>query len=163
MEYQGVLERQEVIVETPQLTVIHDSGLYPRSLSGVVSGVTASSEGRRICVLFQPRYTIGDEELYYLELGRAFDGVEKLLIADAVNPPGIPRVFDFDFERFIRCLPAGIEARQIGPAMSCYPQWESDVRSGDTWLVLVEPLFPEPVRSIRSFMIPQIFTDNAGC
>ena len=163
LEYQGVLERQEVIVETPQLTVIHDSGLYPRSLSGVVSGVTASSEGRRICVLFQPRYTIGDEELYYLELGRAFDGVEKLLIADAVNPPGIPRVFDFDFERFIRCLPAGIEARQIGPAMSCYPQWESDVRSGDTWLVLVEPLFPEPVRSIRSFMIPQIFTDNAGC
>ena len=160
MEYQGVLERQEVIIETPQLVVIHDSGLYPRSISGVVSGVMASSEKRRMCVLFQPRYTIGDEDLYYRELGRAFKGVERLLIADAVNPPGIPRAFDFDFEKFVRHLPPEIEAGQIGPAMNCYPQWESDVRSGDTWLVLVEPLFPEPVRSIRSFISPKNGQDS---
>ena len=148
-DYLGVKERQEVLIDTPDLTVIHDSGIYPRSIAQVVAGIVSSSEGRRICLLLHPRYTLGDAETYYRELARALSGVSRLLVADAVNIPGIRGSFEFRLEHLREHLIEEPHTTSIGPAMKCFDAWRQAVQSGDVWLILTEPLFPEPVTSIR--------------
>lgn len=150
--YLGVRERQEVLTDTPDLTVIHDSGIYPRSIAQVVAGVSTSAQGRRFCILLHPRYTLGDSEIYYRELGRALSGVELLLVADAVNIPGIRCAFEFDLESLRRHLADWQVVIPIGPAMTCFEAWRQAVQPGDVWLVLTEPIFPEPVASIRAYI-----------
>lgn len=147
--YRGVKERQEVLIDTPDLTVIHDSGIYPRSIAQVVAGVASSSEGRRVCLLLHPRYTLGDPGIYHSELAQAISGVNLLLIADAVNIPGIKGAFEFDLESLRRHLAGWQTVTPIGPAMKCFDAWKRAVQPGDVWLILTEPLFPEPVASIR--------------
>lgn len=150
--YRGVKERQEILVDTPDLTVIHDSGIYPRSIAQVVAGVSTSAQGRRFCILLHPRYTLGDSEIYYRELGRALSGVGLLLVADGVNIPGIRGAFEFDLESLRRHLADRQTVTPIGPAMKCFDAWKETVQPGDVWLILTEPIFPEPVASIRAYI-----------
>ena len=148
-EYKGVLQRQEVIADIPDLTVIYDIGIYPRSIAEVVASIAESAQGRRLCVLFQPRYNQGDEELYYGDLAAAFGGVDRLLLTEAVNLPGLRGAFDFDPSRLKRLLPESVQVQLVGPALKCFPQWSDDALLGDVWLIMVEPLFPDPLASIR--------------
>jgi UDP-N-acetylmuramate: L-alanyl-gamma-D-glutamyl-meso-diaminopimelate ligase len=149
-EYTGVLQRQEVIIDTPDLTIIYDIGIYPRSIAEVVTSIAESTLGRRLCVLFQPRYNQGDEELYYRDLAKAFGGVDSLLLTEAVNLPGLKGAFDFDVGRLKSLLPEALQVQEIGPALKCFPTWSAEVRPGDVWLIMVEQLFLEPLASIRS-------------
>lgn len=147
----GVGGRLETVIECDELAVISDLAIYPRSIAEVVSSAAGSCCGRRLGVLFQPRYTLGDEADYYEGLAKAFSGVDLLLLADAVNFPGIPKAFDFDPERLKVLLPASVRIVDAGPAMKSQEVWKRHVREGDAWLIMVEPLFPEPLRSIRQF------------
>lgn len=150
--FQGVGERLETIVDNAELTVISDLAIYPRSIAEVVRAVASTSFGKRFAVLFQPRYTLGDEEDYYVELAKAFSGVDLLLLTDAVNFPGIAKSFSFDAERLISILQSSTMVVKVGPAMKSQDVWREHVRKNDAWLILVEPLFPEPIRSIREIV-----------
>jgi UDP-N-acetylmuramate: L-alanyl-gamma-D-glutamyl-meso-diaminopimelate ligase len=149
--FDGVGGRLETVLDRDDLTVISDLAIYPRSIAEVVSSVRESSRGRRFAVLFQPRYTLGDEEAYYRGLAGAFAGVDLLMLADAVNYPGIPKAFAFAADRLESLLPESTTLTRVGPAMKSFDAWRGEVRDGDIWLVMVEPLFPEPLGSIRTF------------
>ena len=143
----------ETVIDRDDLTVISDLAIYPRSIAEVVSALREGSRQGRLAVLFQPRYTLGDEEDYYGGLAKAFSGVDLLMLADAVNFPGISGAFCFDPERLKVLLPDDAHIINVGPAMKCFENWRDQVRPGDSWLVMVEPLFPEPLRSIRTFVL----------
>ena len=152
LKYRGIKERQEVLIDSQELTIIHDSGIYPKSIAKVVSGIADSVPGRRLCVLFHPRYTLGDPEMYYREIAHAFCNIDCFLVADAVNFPGIQGAFDFSLDNLMKFLPERLEPKPVGPAMKCFENWRKEVLPGDVWLILVEPMFPEPVASIRSYI-----------
>ncbi len=149
-EYQGVRARQEVVADDPRLTVVYDMGIYPKSLGKVVEAVRASAAGRRLCVLFQPRYTLGCEEDYYSSLASAFSSTDCLLVTESPVPQeGIDGWFAFDPENLRSRLSCSVV--EVGPTLECYPRWENEVREGDVWLILTEHMFPEPLHSIREF------------
>ena len=152
LQYRGIKERQEVLADSKELTVIYDSGIYPKSITKVVSAIADSAPGRRLCVLFHPRYTLGNREIYYQEIGHAFGKVDFLLIADAVNFPGIQGAFDFSLDALREAMPRSLDLKPAGPAMKCFEAWKAAVQPGDVWLILVEPMFSEPVASIRSYL-----------
>lgn len=149
--FDGVGGRLETVLDRDDLTVISDLAIYPRSIAEVVSSVRESSRGRRFAVLFQPRYTLGDEEAYYRGLAEAFAGLDLLMLAEAVNFPGISKAFPFEAQRLISLIPTSTSVIEVGPAMKSMDSWSGHVRDGDVWLVMVEPLFPEPLQSIRKF------------
>jgi UDP-N-acetylmuramate: L-alanyl-gamma-D-glutamyl-meso-diaminopimelate ligase len=149
--FRGVVGRLETIIDHDDLTVVYDIAVYPHSIAEIVSSIAASSFGKRFGVLFQPRYTLGDEEKYYQGLAKAFSETDLLLLADAVNFLGIPKAFSFHVDRLEALLPVSTKVVQIGPTMQSMGLWREYVRKGDSWLIMVEPLFPEPVRSIRNF------------
>ena len=150
--FHGVGERLETIVDNAELTIISDLAIYPRSIAEVVRAVASTSFGKRFAIIFQPRYTLGDEEDYYVELAKAFSGVDLVLLTDAVNFPGIAKSFCFNAERLISKLQSSTMVVKVGPAMKSQDVWREHVQKNDAWLILVEPLFPEPIRSIREIV-----------
>ena len=149
-EFSGVDSRQEVFIKNDDLLLIHDAAIYPKSIARVVEGVRESAQARRLCVLFHPRNTLGDSERYHSELAEAFSCVDLLLVADAVNLPE-ERSFEFEFDKLKTFLSSSVQIAAVGPAMKCFEQWRKSVEPGDAWLVLVEPIFPEPVSSMRAY------------
>jgi UDP-N-acetylmuramate: L-alanyl-gamma-D-glutamyl-meso-diaminopimelate ligase len=150
-EFSGVDSRQEVFIKNEKLVLIHDSAIYPRSIARVVEGVRESAPSRRLCVLFHPRNTLGDSEKYHSDLAEAFSCVDFLLVADAVNLPGVRFSFEFELEKLKTFLPSAVQVAAIGPAMKCFEQWRESVEPRDAWLILVEPIFPEPTSSMRAY------------
>lgn len=152
-EFSGVDSRQEVFIKNEKLVLIHDSAIYPRSIARVVEGVRESASGRRLCVLLHPRNTLGDSEKYHTELAEAFSCVDLLLVADSVNLPGVRFSFEFELAKLKNFLPSAVHVAAIGPAMKCFEQWRESVEAGDAWLILVEPIFPEPTSSMRAYCL----------
>jgi UDP-N-acetylmuramate: L-alanyl-gamma-D-glutamyl-meso-diaminopimelate ligase len=150
--FRGVAGRQEVLIASDELTVVYDLGLYPRSVGRLVRAFAASCRGRRLCVLFQPRHTLGRSEVYHRSLAAAFAPAGLVLLAEAINLPAARKVFPFDPQRLRRHLPASAELKEVGPALESFPAWRSEVRRGDVWLIMTEPLYPEPLASIRNFV-----------
>jgi len=148
--FRGVAGRQEILVDSPELTVVYDMGVYPRSIAKVVGAFR--EPGRRMCVLFQPRHTLGNSGVYHRDLVRAFAPVDLLLLADANNLPAAAGVFPFDAGRLGSSLPSGGVYRAVGPAQTCFAAWQGAVRPGDLWLVFTEPVQTEPLASIRAFI-----------
>lgn len=149
-EYKGVRARQEVIADDARLTVVYDMGIYPKALAKVVRATKESAAGRRLCVLFQPRYTMGAEDMYYRDLAAAFACADCVLLTEAPVPQeGLDGWFTFDPEILRARLSCPVH--EVGPALECYPQWEDTVCQGDVWLILTEPMFPEPLGSIRDY------------
>lgn len=75
-----------------------------------------------------------------------------MLVADGDNIPGIRGAFEFSLECLREHLQDLPHSTSIGPAMECFKAWKRTVRPGDVWLILTEPLFPEPVASIRDYI-----------
>jgi UDP-N-acetylmuramate-alanine ligase len=149
-EYRGVRARQEVIADDARLTVVYDMGIYPKALAKVVRATRESAAGRRLGVLFQPRYTMGREDEYYRGLASAFADADCVLVTDAPVPQeGLDGWFAFDPQNLRVRLSCPVQ--EVGPALQCYPRWEDTVREGDVWLILTEPMFPEPLGSIREY------------
>lgn len=149
-EYRGVRARQEVIADDARLTVVYDMGIYPKALAKVVRATRESAIGRRLGVLFQPRYTMGREDEYYSGLASAFADADCVLVTESPVPQeGLDGWFAFDPQNLRFRLSCPVQ--EVGPALQCYPQWEDAVREGDFWLILTEPMFPEPLGSIREY------------
>lgn len=150
--FRGVAGRQEVLVDSPRLTVVYDMGVYPRSIRRVVEAFAPTDPARRLSVLFQPRHTLGRTADYYRDLSRALAPADLVLLADAANLPAARHVFNFDPARLRAALPSRTELQAVGPALQCFTPWQAAVRPGDVWLIMTEPLFPEPLASIRAFV-----------
>jgi UDP-N-acetylmuramate: L-alanyl-gamma-D-glutamyl-meso-diaminopimelate ligase len=147
--FKGVYGRQEIIADSSALTVVYDMGIYPQSIAQVVRAFASSGSSRRLCVLFHPRHTLGRPEAYYRDLARALAPADLVLLADATNPPITSGVFELDPQRLRSLLPETTKAVAVGNALSCFPHWKENMKVGDTWLIFTEPLFPEPIGSIR--------------
>jgi len=150
--FRGVAGRQEVLVDSSRLTVVYDMGVYPRSIRRLVEAFAPTDPARRLGVLFQPRHTLGRAGDYYRDLARALAPADLVLLADAANLPAARHVFNFDPTRLRAALPSRTKLKAVGPALQCFPPWQAAVRPGDVWLVMTEPLFPEPLASIRAFV-----------
>jgi len=150
--FRGVAGRQEVLLDSPGLTVVYDMGVYPKSIGRVVQAFAQANPGRRLCVLLQPRHTLGRAADYHRDLARALAPAGLVLLADAANLPAARLVFAFDPERLRAALSSSTVVESVGPALQCFPAWKAAVRPGDVWLIMTEPLFPEPLASIRLFV-----------
>lgn len=160
-EYHGVRARQEVVADDARLTIVYDMGIYPKALVKVVRAIRESTAGRRLGILFQPRYTMGPEEEYHGDLALAFAAADCVLVTETPVPQeGVDGWFTFD-PAILRAR-LGCPVREIGPALDCYPQWEDMVHEGDTWLILTEPMFPEPLGSIREYCRHRGLSPAAG-
>lgn len=150
--FRGVAGRQEIWVDSPRLSVVYDMGVYPRSIRHVVEAFVPTDPARRLCILFQPRHTLGRAADYYRDLARALAPADLVLLADAANLPAAQHVFTFAPARLRATLPSRTVLQVVGPALQCFPQWQAVVQPGDVWLIMTEPLFPEPLASIRAYI-----------
>jgi len=150
--FPGVSGRQEVLKESPGLTVVHDMGVHPLSVGKVVNAFARRKGNRRLCILFQPRHTLGDSKAYHRDLARAFSYADLVLLADAINLPLATGTFVFESGMLAQFAPAKLPTVQVGPALSCFARWRDSVEEGDIWLIFTEPLYPEPLTSIRAYI-----------
>lgn len=85
--------RQEVLVDTPQLTVVKEEAYHPHALAGAVEAVRARFPKRRLVLLFQPRYTGGADGPHQAALPKSLTGVDLALVTDPLEITPVSRPF----------------------------------------------------------------------
>ena len=93
--FPGLRMRQEMHLDTKQLTVIEDEAFHPHALTALLSHLRRRYPGRRLVMVFQPRLTGGRDDPYQRDLPAALSIADVVLALPAWgwNVPG-RRPFD---------------------------------------------------------------------
>ncbi|WP_038163701.1 Mur ligase family protein [Verrucomicrobium sp. BvORR106] len=92
-QWQPVRGRQELLIDSPQLTVVKEEAYHPHALAGAVEAVRARFPKRRLVLLFQPRYTGGAAGPHQAALPESLAGVDLALVTDPLEIAPVARPF----------------------------------------------------------------------
>lgn len=133
-QWQPVRGRQELLIDSPQLTLVKEEAYHPHALAGAVEAVRARFPKRRLVLLFQPRYTGGAAGPHQLALPESLTGVDLALITDPLEIAPVSRPFSS------RALCSairrqGIEAHRVARVADLIGKLQRVKRTGDVVIV----------------------------
>jgi len=78
--FEGVADRCEVIAEGPAFTLVTDNAYHPMALTESLAALKMRFPGRRLIVVFQPRYTGGRGGFLHRGLAEAVESADRVIL-----------------------------------------------------------------------------------
>jgi UDP-N-acetylmuramate: L-alanyl-gamma-D-glutamyl-meso-diaminopimelate ligase len=109
--FAGIKRRQEVLGEPGGVTVLDDFAHHPTAVASTIQALRQRFGTRRLWVAWEPRSATSRRNVFQQAYATAFDGADRVIIAEPYDTSRIPEGERFDAERLVRDLAdRGIDA-----------------------------------------------------
>jgi UDP-N-acetylmuramate: L-alanyl-gamma-D-glutamyl-meso-diaminopimelate ligase len=110
-KFRGVRRRQEVLLTTPELTVIEDFGHHPTALAETLQSFRARFPGATLTALFEPRSNTARVKTLQAAFTRAFGFADEVYLGPVNRPEKLRDDERFDPEAVVQHLETqGVDA-----------------------------------------------------
>ncbi len=111
-QFRGVKRRQEVLLKTPQLTVIEDFGHHPTALAETLQSFRARFPGAKLAAVFEPRSNTARTKAMQAGFTRALGLADEVYLGPVNRPEKLSAEERFDPEAVVQHLETqGVSAR----------------------------------------------------
>ena len=111
--FRGVKRRQEILLATPQLTVIEDFGHHPTALAETLQSFRARYPGAKLTAVFEPRSNTARTKMMQTGFTRALALADEVYLGAVNRPEKLGADERFDPEAVVQNLEMqGVQARQ---------------------------------------------------
>ena len=126
--FRGVRRRQEVVFETPILTVIEDFGHHPTALAETLRSFRARYPGALLTALFEPRSNTARVRTLQAAFTRALGLADEVYLGPVNRPEKLREEERFDPEAVVQHLETqGVEAHYAVTNATLYDRLEANV------------------------------------
>ncbi len=102
--FRGVKRRQEVVLKTPQLTVIEDFGHHPTALAETLQSFRARFPGAKLAAVFEPRSNTARTKAMQAGFTRALGLADEVYLGPVNRPEKLSAEERFDPEAVVQHL-----------------------------------------------------------
>ena len=103
-KFRGVKRRQEVVLKTPQLTVIEDFGHHPTALAETLQSFRARFPGAKLAAVFEPRSNTARTKTMQAGFTRALGLADEVYLGPVNRPEKLSAEERFDPEAVVQHL-----------------------------------------------------------
>jgi UDP-N-acetylmuramate: L-alanyl-gamma-D-glutamyl-meso-diaminopimelate ligase len=103
-KFRGVKRRQEILLRTPQLTVIEDFGHHPTALAETLQSFRARFPGAKLAAVFEPRSNTARTKAMQAGFTRALSLADEVYLGPVNRPEKLAAEERFDPEAVVQHL-----------------------------------------------------------
>jgi UDP-N-acetylmuramate: L-alanyl-gamma-D-glutamyl-meso-diaminopimelate ligase len=111
-DFRGVQRRQDVLLQTDQVTVLEDFAHHPTAVAGAIEALRAAYPGQQLVVCFEPRSNTATRALFQKAFTEALAGADAVYLGAVHRSERIAKANRLDTERMAADLSKkGIQAQ----------------------------------------------------